>query len=418
LLTLRRVSWPLQWYHPHMAIRWVSTPESIKANQPSVLAIVETLAAMGIAVWIAVRWETYVHIAIGASIAPLLLMRTDQSCIRTLKYFHWVGRSLPYLKSEQSLNWMGFVHLFVWINCVAIPVWVITALASEIRSTLFLVITWIFITLALPLIQFAAWLVTLVRSPVASIAAIPNNWRQLTIALDSRQWPHVFHPPDTIPEDSTASDFLTVQDAFLVSLKQSSRTLKIIFFVLLPLVCIPAFAYRWSIKSTALIWFPLLWAMRSTKEVDGPLQSSLAVYRRDPVTKIVVGVSIAAIVGFIVKIILHYEWAGFAAWWNEGPLRQFFALYVSPLEIQKWQIAMAINSAIAIVMYILAGSWLVRLEHERMTEETWPRRVFKTGLFIRPILSCYTIACMIYITIIAAWELEWPLLGEKWFPWQ
>ena len=65
-----------------MAIRWVSNPESIKADQPSVLAIAETLAAMGVSVWIAVKWQTYIHIAIGASIAPLLLMRTDESCVR------------------------------------------------------------------------------------------------------------------------------------------------------------------------------------------------------------------------------------------------------------------------------------------------------------------------------------------------
>lgn len=78
---------------------------------------------------------------------------------------------------------------------------------------------------------------------------------------------------------------------------------------------------------------------------------------------------------------------------------------------------MVINSAIAIAMYILARRWLVSIEHKVLTDESLPRRVFQAGLFIRPILSCYTIASTLYITIRAASEWNLPALGSKPFPW-
>lgn len=68
-------------------------------------------------------------------------------------------------------------------------------------------------------------------------------------------------------------------------------------------------------------------------------------------------------------------------------------------------------------MYILASRWLVSIEHDVLTDESMPRRVFRVGLFIRPILSGYRIACTLYITIRAASDWNWPALGTKLFPW-
>lgn len=157
--------------------------------------------------------------------------------------------------------------------------------------------------------------------------------------------------------------------------------------------------------------------MRSVREAGKPLPKYLSIYLRDPTTAIVLWVSIAAMIGFAVKIAFFNEWAGFVDWWNATPLRQVLSLYVAPAEIQWWQVAMVINSAIAIVMYILARRWLVRIEYDELTDEAMPRRLFQVGLFIRPILSCYTIACTLYITIRAASDWELPALGSKPFPW-
>ena len=60
-------------------MRWVSSRESVRQGEPSVLAIVETLVAMGLSLWIAVHFATVEHVVIGACVAPLLMLRTDES---------------------------------------------------------------------------------------------------------------------------------------------------------------------------------------------------------------------------------------------------------------------------------------------------------------------------------------------------
>ena len=57
---------------------WYSTVESAVERKVSVLAIVETAAAAALYVFIAVHYETYLHLAISSSVAPFLLLRTGR----------------------------------------------------------------------------------------------------------------------------------------------------------------------------------------------------------------------------------------------------------------------------------------------------------------------------------------------------
>ncbi len=381
-----------------MAIRWVSNPESIKANQPSVLAIAETLAAMGVAVWIAVTWDTYLHIAIGASIAPLLLMRTDESCLRSALIVRgFLSKPvdlLSYMKQARKLRGFRFWKVLL---IVIMPVWIPSVFVVG-RTT--------------------AWVTTLLRQPLATLVAIPGNWRYATFVLDSRKWPDLLA---IRREDPPVYDDLDVGDvikSFLFIPKRLEQAPRWLFgLVVTSLLIVPAFAYRWSLKSTAIIWFPLLWGMRSVRRAGKSFPEYLSAYVRNPFSVIVLCVSIAAIVTFLAKIILLSEWSGFVAWWNGTQLRQVLSLYVAPAEIQVWQMAMFINSWIAIAMYLLAVWYLVMVKHRQITTETAPRRVFHVGQYIRPILSCYTILCMLYITIRAASDWNLPALGSKPFPW-
>lgn len=383
-----------------MAIRWVSNPESIKANQPSVLAIAETLAAMGVSVWIAVTWQTYIHIAIGASIAPFLLMRTDESgkrCSEISGKLHtpidWLGK-----KADQASGYRKSILEAAWMLLMVL--W---------TPTLFLVG------------RLAAWVATVVRHPLVALVAVPGNWRYATVVLDSKKWPEVMPAPRKVPE--SVAPYRGLHAGQLIELvrdipgSSGAKLGWLIAVFITSLLVVPAFAYRWSLKSTALIWFPLLWAMRSVRQAGESLPDYLSAYVRKPLNIIVLCVSIGVIVTFLGKIILWSEWSGFVEWWNAAHWRSVLSLYVTPQEIQWWQVAMFANSIIAIAMYLLAVQWLVSMKYRQITNETLPRRVFQVGLFIRPILSGYTIACTLYITIRAASDWELPALGTRLFPW-
>ena len=65
--------------------RWTSTPLSADRGEISVLAIVETFVAISISLGIAWYYETIIHIAVSACIAPFLLLRTHRSTVLGVK---------------------------------------------------------------------------------------------------------------------------------------------------------------------------------------------------------------------------------------------------------------------------------------------------------------------------------------------
>jgi hypothetical protein len=72
LTNLSKTSEKLTWV-------WRSTRESIAANVPSGAAIIETCLAVPAYWWLAIHFETYFFLATSAFVAPLVLLRSDQS---------------------------------------------------------------------------------------------------------------------------------------------------------------------------------------------------------------------------------------------------------------------------------------------------------------------------------------------------
>nr|VFJ61952.1 MAG: hypothetical protein BECKDK2373B_GA0170837_110520 [Candidatus Kentron sp. DK] len=68
-------------------MRWISTPDSVEKNEPTVLAIVETVLAVaaywGIAWW----FDTHVHLLISICVTPLLLLRSKESTEKGVRWF-------------------------------------------------------------------------------------------------------------------------------------------------------------------------------------------------------------------------------------------------------------------------------------------------------------------------------------------
>ena len=384
-----------------MAIRWVSSPESIKQNEPSVLAIVETVAAMAVTIWMAVRWQTYVHIAVTASIAPFLLTRTDDSCLCGATILHACLHPVDWLVNME--------------NRFGRPGKVVTFPVAAVAYVVFV--------LSFPLARFMGSALLILVRPRSATKAVTHNWQKSTVVVDFRMLPNVlpapakYVPPYYPGHHLCKSVGSLVRDLWNEPEMRHLRPLYPVALALLSPILLPLFAYRWSPKSTAIIWFPLLWALRSVREAKKPLGTFFGVFVKDPITHIVQVLSILAIAGFIAKVVLWNTWAGYEDIWTKSDLLRTISLYVVPTEIHWWQCAMFVNSVIAIAMFILAKRWLVRIEHDQLDDETWRRRAFQVGLFIRPILSCYTIACTLYITIRAASDWSLPPLGAKPFPW-
>jgi hypothetical protein len=155
-------------------MRLYSTPKSIKAGEITALAILETIIAASIAIYIASRRNSLMHIAIAASIAPFLLLRTIHSVnlVATWtgfanKYFNMIFESL-YRDGKRS----GGLFL---------------------PSIIFPIITPL-ILLSIFIIKIGALIFVLFRHPIDMIVEIPRNWFRLTFCTD------IVHPAQIIPD--------------------------------------------------------------------------------------------------------------------------------------------------------------------------------------------------------------------------
>lgn len=381
-------------------MRWVSNRESVREGEPSVLAIAETLIAMGLTLWIAVHFGTVKHVVIGACIAPFLLLRTDDSAMLGLRTAKWID------------DWRSF------------PPDIITTVLTP-PGLLMLVLVRMFATVG-----------TIFRTPAAVIRAIPRNWRRITVATDS------FHSPQVLPmpDDPAHLDDVNLSvgsfDVFkLVVFFRVARPsesfigkgvrfwivypifLLVVWLFIVPIVSLPPFLYRWSLKSTAIIWFPLLWALRPVGPGDEPLKVRLSLFEKSDLLRIVLFVSAAALLLFAGKLIFWNELAQASNTWNESIGGRILTIHVAPGVIEWWQIATALNSAIAIGLWLYVRSCLRHDEAGVPRRETVVESLLAWGLFVRRLLTSYTIVCVGYLYLREAVTWQLPPLGGKLFPW-
>ena len=74
----------------------MSSEESRAADKVSILAIAEVIFSVAVYWWIAVTFDTYLHLIISIALAPLVLIRSPQSVALGVEMFS------RYLDEEQN----------------------------------------------------------------------------------------------------------------------------------------------------------------------------------------------------------------------------------------------------------------------------------------------------------------------------
>jgi hypothetical protein len=250
----------------------------------SVLALVETIAAMSVYAYIALRFGP-AHLTIAASLAPLMLLRTNESVRFAL--FHSVSfrknelkRPTPFPRPiTQSVVGM----LLILICAVALlPMFLKNAkdlgggyVALSIGAFFLLWSTGLFalfVFVFMPLLmRVLATLHGVYIDPLRAIRNIPSNWWQQVACLDT------FHPPEVLPGAILQEDregnisqlqpygyflamLITVfqsHDSFIQRLRSSLIAAGGVMMYLT--AAIPTYIFRFSIKGTALLLLPLIW---------------------------------------------------------------------------------------------------------------------------------------------------------------
>ena len=359
-------------------MRWVSSKESVAKGEVSVLAIVETLCAIALVFYLSSHFNTLRWLAIAMCVSPLLLLRTDHSTKRAIKWMdEWMRKFASDDVPENLFALAAFGIFWALLLCIL-------SFVARFGAT-----------------AFSVW-----RAPAQALKAIPANWFRVTMSLDSR------FAPELLPDDPKSSF-----DEVLELFREKNRAGQVIGTALLP-AFLPALLYRWSLKATSIIYAPLVFVAHSTFSEGTDLRTKLELIKRGDLSRIRVLYGIAAIAAFLVKLVLMAKWNGFAAWWNGNPITEFLAVYVAPAEIPKWQVAELANSALAIGSMLFARHALLRCDLGHPFPDTPVKRILGFVSGLRWVLALYAIVCTGYITMREARNWNLPALGEKWIPWQ
>lgn len=373
-------------------MRWVSTPESVRAGEVSVLAIIETLLAMAGSVWLGVYFDSWWHVFIWAAIAPFLLLRTDESCNRGLRALKWIDDQIGYRTIFIIGVTTGLMFVGIKIGCTVIGV----------------------------LTDF-----------VGCIRAIIPNWKRAVFVLDFKESPEILPLPNTQaligdPEDVKVWFICgDVLGGLRRDLKSHWRDLSWLLevFAMVTITMI-AVAYRLSLKSTALIWFPLIWALSPAKKAERTWPQQLRIERDWGVPQLVLVVSLLSLALLAFKYsawAARYELAMSVEAWprilGATPLAEALVAFIRPGQIPIWQVATAVNSLLGIGAYVLISYWLARYKNDDPPRDSTISTTLASGSFVRRLLSSYVILCNLYMAGRLAMKLPVPSIDTRLFPW-
>lgn len=420
-----------------------STPESVQQRELSLLAIVETLCAMAAYVWIGVRFGTWWHVWTAAAIAPFMLLRTDDSISRGWRYFVYLRGTLAiWPKTTLGVTFVGIVALSSLVG-LSSEGWLMTSVF------ILLGVNALPLGMCAPALigRFAGAITGLIQYPRESLAAIPSNWLQLVGCVDFRQSPELIPRPrgQTEPLVETKTDSILVE-RFVSSTnaweaielawasirevrtkgkRKRVRFLIAAFFVtatILPFV-IPAIIFRLSIKSTAIVWLPLLWATKLPKPANEPWSAHLKLMIAGDLPRLVTLWSFLYLLLVGLKVLMYigeHRLAMAADSWHDwlgGRLGAFAVALVRPGEIPIWQLASTVNAILAITLFLLLRDWLRRGEVGLANNEVTIERTVWSFFFVRRLLTTYTIGNQLVVFFLLARQMPLPTIGTTLFPW-
>jgi hypothetical protein len=179
---------------------------------------------------------------------------------------------------------------------------------------------------------------------------------------------------------------------------------------------IPAALYRWSIKSTALIWSPLLWAFRPLQEKEDPLHfaAGIATLTKYRISRVYSAIILCL---FAIKIYVFIAWFSLPPSVQRLPGWRFISHYLVPDAIPAWHIAAAVNAALTWLVLFRAEKYLHDATGGRPIPTEAMQRFFVISFVIRNILSIYTLTCILYLTFELVGLVELPNLRIILFPW-
>lgn len=384
-------------------MRITSTPQSSHSQELSLLGLFETICAISGSIYIAIEFETTLHIVIGMLISPLLLLGSTRSSIISILIIEYIVEKFN-IKSSVLPNFSIVLLFFIFIVAF------FSIFISKIISVIY----------------------TLYLKPRRIFSTFKFNWFRMVFCID------VFHRPEPLyglehtrlgdvimkKGKSNFSDILKFDfyRDFIFGkvdgLGEIYPRLLVLFFIT-PVYLISYF-YRISLKSTALIWLPMLWVASQIKS-QSDLQVRLAVIDKSATQRISRYWSLLVFLLFSAKIWLVVNWHQYTKWWNgnwgSDWLKFSATQIVWPDGLPLWQVSSALNAVLSWGLYVYASQILATSSVRGFVNKKQITNVINLINVTRTFLTVYIIFCTGYLAIKVAPEINLPDIDIILFPW-
>lgn len=383
-------------------MRLFSTPESTERGEVTLLALAETLAAVSVSWWIAIRYDTVTHIVIGAAIAPLLLLRTRLS---TRLALYWSRRD--------SRIHRTIISMVDTLDDNARPL-----ILRKFAIFPMIPIGWFLLLLS---VRLVATCVVSVRKFNSTLCSIPGNWRRYALALD------MHHPPEPLPGLELSGNEHPLRNMRLTTAVKSLANINwplrivcgVIFF---PVIYLPSFLYRFSLKSTSLVYLPFVWIIHSHvgeslsgKEHLNDIETGKLERLQRWYAGLIVATSVASLaVTTLPIVVLHNIYTD-----GGDVVRVLLDLFIPTnglvVTFKGWHLARLANAAIVLYLFFHADKASRRIASGRWTDEQVKGRIELTR-HIQMALALYTMFCTLSRLVqFAIWD-KLPPVEFQFFP--
>lgn len=279
------------------------------------------------------------------------------------------------------------------------------------------------------LCKLSATIRTAFESPIHSFRSIPTNWFRVVFCVDTH------HPPELLPGlEQIKHEFRFgkwIYDYIFNLLnknKEKAAMESLLFVFLTPFLFLPALAYRWSLKSSSIIWLPLIWVIGWKRENDadanGKLQSELKWMCRSAWSMIVMLYSLAVIFLLtLLPLVLKEQFTHLKETINPNAINPMLGKlmdYFIATRIEPWHVSRFFAAVLSLVLFFYAERLLIQREHKPNAGLGSVQPLFRAIKLVRVPLSLFTIACGVWLlasTIdwAGVWgSIEWVPNGWGW----
>ena len=190
-------------------------------------------------------------------------------------------------------------------------------------------------------------------------------------------------------------------------------------FIAFQLIGLPMIMSTAMLKASGLFFGPLIYigfAFRASDFVGLSMEARRRY--RSSFKQLWLIVAVVGIASFVLKVLLYGVWAHLAAWWNAHPALTFLNPIVYPPAFLPFHLTGVTSATLLLVAVGLVDRAMHRLEDLREAPSAMPTllRWIRGIARIRLILSVYTWACVLWVTLPWLRAIDFPPVSFELFP--